>query len=227
MAKGLITQKEYARRRRVTPQYVSKLVRRGVVELRDGLVDPKQADASRAAVAQPGRTAGKKTAAKKAAAKGGKASAAKRAASRKQGEARTGTTGAAATGSAIQKARSASGTVVFWKAQREEAEAKLKQLELQRQNNELLPRAEVKEAQERQNANVKMRIRRLARSVAPRLTGVNSAAEIERTLLEEIDLVLDELATNPFGAGVQTSAEIPAGPMLPAMQEAQEATCSM
>jgi hypothetical protein len=44
---ALITQKEYARRRRLTPQYVNKLVRQERIVLKNGLVDPDQADDAR------------------------------------------------------------------------------------------------------------------------------------------------------------------------------------
>jgi hypothetical protein len=46
VAKELVTQKEFARRRRVTPQYINKLVRDQVIRLKDGKVDPAQADAA-------------------------------------------------------------------------------------------------------------------------------------------------------------------------------------
>jgi hypothetical protein len=219
MVKGLITQKEYARRRRISAAYVSKLVRKGVIELKNGMVDPKHADAARLAVSKPGRTAGKKAAARK----GGRASAANRAAKRDAG----GDSSEKASPTAGQRARSATDTAAYWNAQKLKAETELKQIELERVRGELLPRAEVKEAQERQNANVKMRIRRLARSVAPQLARITTASEIEQVLLEEIDLVLSELARDPLGDGpheLQTSAEMPPA-MLANVTQAQEATC--
>ena len=51
----LITQAEWARRRGFSRQYVGRLVKRGVVRLTDGKVDPAQADAALAAVREPAR----------------------------------------------------------------------------------------------------------------------------------------------------------------------------
>jgi len=51
----LITQAEWARRRGFSRQYVGRLVKRGVVRLIDGKVDPAQADAALAAVREPAR----------------------------------------------------------------------------------------------------------------------------------------------------------------------------
>ena len=41
-----ISQSEYARRRGVSRQYVSRLVKEGVIRLKNGKVDPAQADAA-------------------------------------------------------------------------------------------------------------------------------------------------------------------------------------
>lgn len=51
----LITQAEWARRRGFSRQYVGRLVKRGVVRLTDGKVDPAQADAALAAQREPAR----------------------------------------------------------------------------------------------------------------------------------------------------------------------------
>ncbi len=51
----LISQAEWARRRGVSRQYVSRLVKRGVVRLVEGKVDPAQADAALAALREPAR----------------------------------------------------------------------------------------------------------------------------------------------------------------------------
>lgn len=51
----LITQAEWARQRGFSRQYASRLVRRGVVPLIDGKVDPVQADAALAALREPAR----------------------------------------------------------------------------------------------------------------------------------------------------------------------------
>src|SRR4051812_33424222 len=46
---ALMTQKAYAAKRKVTPQYINKLVNASVIRLVRGKVDPKQADAAIAA----------------------------------------------------------------------------------------------------------------------------------------------------------------------------------
>ncbi|MGE0650270.1 MAG: hypothetical protein AB7P12_00765 [Alphaproteobacteria bacterium] len=51
----LITQAEWARRGGFSRQYVSRLVKRGVVRLIDGRVDPAQADAALVALREPAR----------------------------------------------------------------------------------------------------------------------------------------------------------------------------
>jgi len=51
----LISQAEWARRRGFSRQYVHRLVKRGVVRLEDGKVDPVQADAALAALREPAR----------------------------------------------------------------------------------------------------------------------------------------------------------------------------
>lgn len=53
----LISQAEWARRRGFSRQYVNRLVRRGIVRLVDGKVEPAQADAALAAVREPARPA--------------------------------------------------------------------------------------------------------------------------------------------------------------------------
>lgn len=56
---GPMTQAEYARRRGVSRQYVSKLVKSGTIRLEpDGLLDPAKADAAIRRVADPSRSLG-------------------------------------------------------------------------------------------------------------------------------------------------------------------------
>ncbi len=55
-----ISQSEYARRRGVSRQYVSRLVKEGVIRLKNGKVDPAQADAALAARRDPARPARRK-----------------------------------------------------------------------------------------------------------------------------------------------------------------------
>ncbi len=52
---ALITQAEYARRKGVTKGYINKLVKKGVIVLEKGKVDPGQADKAIAAASAPAR----------------------------------------------------------------------------------------------------------------------------------------------------------------------------
>lgn len=51
----LITQAEWARRHGFSRQYVSRLVKQGIVRVSDGRIDPAQADAALAAMRDPAR----------------------------------------------------------------------------------------------------------------------------------------------------------------------------
>lgn len=51
----LLTQKDYAARRGVSKQYIGELVRKGVLPLKDGLIDPTMADAILEARREPAR----------------------------------------------------------------------------------------------------------------------------------------------------------------------------
>lgn len=51
----LLTQKDYAARRGVSKQYIGELVRKGVLPLKDGLIDPAMADAILEARREPAR----------------------------------------------------------------------------------------------------------------------------------------------------------------------------
>ncbi len=57
----LISQSEYARRRGVSRQYVSRLVKQGVIVLENGKVNPVRADAALEARRDPARAPGRKT----------------------------------------------------------------------------------------------------------------------------------------------------------------------
>lgn len=196
----LLTQKDYARRIGKSAQYVNKLVSTGKIVLRDGRVDPKQADAARKAWARPGAKSNSAKAAKKRQArakKAGTASARQRAAKpRAIAEPETRTPRMSATRS-LTSAR----------ARAEEAKAEMLELELAKTKRELLPKGEVLEAERWKNANIRTRFRRLARTLAPRMARIASASEAEAVLLEEIDLQLAELAADPLGIVAAAQAE--------------------
>jgi hypothetical protein len=205
----LLTQKDYARRIGKSAQYVNKLVGTGKIVLRDGRVDPKQADAALKAWARPGAKPNSAKSAKKRQArakKAGKASAKKRAARPHSSEPASVET---------PRARvSASNSLTAWRAKNEEVKAKLGELELKKAEGELLPKSEVLEAERWKNANIRTRFRRLARTLAPRMARIASASEAEAVLLEEIDLQLAELAADPLGIVAAAQAEAATIPAL-------------
>jgi hypothetical protein len=187
MAKGM-TQKQYARHRGVTPQYVNKLVLQGKIELnRDGRIDPKKADAVLQAWARPGaKTTKRKAAAKKA----GKASAKSRAKKprKKQPEA----------SETAPRRGSATGQLTAWRAKEIEMKAKLAEIDLQLRTREALPRAEVVTSLQLVFKNFQTALRRLARALPPRLHG-HVFAKQEEILLEDFDVLLRELDRDPLG----------------------------
>jgi DNA-binding Lrp family transcriptional regulator len=176
-----MTQVEYAKRKGVTPQYINKLVNRGVIRKIGRLIDSKQADAAIRANSQaPERSKSlRKTKTKPASAR-------KRASSP-----RPKATGLAKT--------SATRNLTAAKADREHYQALMAKLEYEKAVANLLPREQVLVAEQRKNANVRTQFRKLARSVAPLLARVADPAEIENLLREEIDVVLGQLARDPLG----------------------------
>jgi hypothetical protein len=210
MAK-LLTQKQYAERKRVTPQYVNKLVREGKIELVDRKIDPRQADQALAIFKRHGRITPAKKAARKATARAaGKKSAAKR---------KAGTTAPRRT--ATDKPTSATRSLAAARSEREHWLSLTAKLDYEERQGKLLPADEVIAAEQRKNANLRTRFRRLARMVAPMCARITAAAEVEQYLLGEIDTQLEQLAADPLGMepiaevvevpveAVQTFAEIP------------------
>jgi hypothetical protein len=165
----LLTQKEYAKRKRCTPQYISKLVRQGKIKKVGNRIDARQADAALRDWKREGRVIGRRASSKPK--------------------------------SRAQKKPSSTGKLYAARADRESFQAKLAELTYKRELGELVPAADVLEAERRKNANFRASFRRLARSLAPLLHRATSPAEVERLLLREIDLVLGELAADPLGTG--------------------------
>ena len=197
----LVTQKEFARRIGVTPQYVNKLVSRGVITLVQGRVNPAKAKAAVAAMSPRG-VGSRQTAAKKVR----RPKVVRRTAAKK-----------------ADKPPSATRSYVSAKAEREHWQALSAKLEYEKTVGTLLPAAEVIQAEQRKNANLRMRLRKLARSMAPMLARLTVTFECEQYLLGEVDQVLEELATDPLGLkpdAVQTSAQVP--PAAPAVEPIAE-----
>jgi hypothetical protein len=191
---ALLTQKEYARRRKLSASYVNRLVRRGAIQLKNGLVDPAQADEARA----PQRPSAIRPRHKGSNAHGGGRP-------------------ARANGAGDFAPPKPSATASLTNARAADAgfQARLRQLEWQERTKQLLPAAEVLDAERRKNANIRLRFRGLARVLAPLMARTASAADCERLLLEEIDHQLEELARDPLAsvgpAGPAPDVQTPAG----------------
>lgn len=184
--KGLLTQRAYARRKRVTPQYVSKLVRAGRIPLTDsGKIDPRKADAALAgARKRPWRS---KIANPEAS--------------------------APALSSAGERNASATTSLTAARATDQIYQARIRKLEYEKLVGTLVPAAEVLEAERRKNMNLRTRFRRLARVLAPRLVRAHTPAEMEELVLAEIDAQLAELAQDPLGLIPNDAAPVAAQPL--------------
>jgi hypothetical protein len=195
-----MTQVAYAKRKGVTPQYINKLVNRGVIKKIGRMIDSKQADAAiRNTSANPERS---------------------KLRSRKPSDKRTPrtrrVTAQSATGPAAGRG-SATKSLTAAKAMRENYMAQMAKLDYEKQVANLLPREQVLIAEQRKNANIRTQFRKLARSVAPLLARVSDPAEIENLLREEIDLVLNQLARDPLALqGEMPAAEVLAAVLDPA-----------
>jgi hypothetical protein len=191
-----LTQKDYARSRRVSAQYINKLVRQERIQLlENGRVDPRQADEalahSRAVTPRRRGKAGSN-------AHGG---------------------GRPARPAGSPRAGSATASLTAFRAEDAGYAAKLRKLELDQKLGNLLPLAEVRLAHRRVYANVRLRLRGLARTLAPVMARTMTPAECEHLLLEEIDHQLEELSQDPLA-----SLGLVAAPQPPAVQTPAGAT---
>lgn len=176
MAVKWVTQKDYAKRRGVTAQYINKLVTQGKIRKGPGgKIDPRQADAAIRAYSRAGKvikpTRPKKDKAEKA-----------------------------------PKPDSATRSLTKFRAQNEEYKAKTAELEFKKLNGELLPRSEVLLAEQRKNENIRKKFRALPRTIAKLVADASTPAHAEEILRQEIDRLLDELAKDPLGLAEQAAA---------------------
>lgn len=196
--KGL-TQKEYARRRRISAPYVNKLVKQGRIRLNPhGRVDPGQADGARARQQAVAARPPVRSNARGNSHGGGRPPRQPGAPGTASGNATLSLTAARAADAGYQ--------------------ARLRKMEYEERSKQLLPASEVLEAERRKNANIKVRFRGLARALAEPLARTAVPAECERLLLEEIDYQLDELARDPLGL---VGPAVPAPPPAAAVQPAE------
>lgn len=194
-----LTQKQYAKRIGKSAPYVNKLKAQGKLAIVDGLVDVKRSDAMLKAWARPGATTSKRKSAKKPAARRGR-------------KAQPAPPRPRSTGRPARAVReTATGTLTAERAKREKYQALNAELEYRHKIGELLPKAEVLEAERMKNTNIRRRFRELARALAPMCEN-RTAAEIERVIITEVDFQLGELAADPLGTveAVPTEVEAPA-----------------
>jgi hypothetical protein len=182
MPARLVTQKQYAKKIRKSPQYVSKLVSQGKIPReKDGRINVAKADRARKAWSLKGSSSHRST--------------------RKAAAPRT--AGAGGRFAPVPPSYNAART------RRELAQAEITELELEQKKGELLPAAAVLEAERRKNSNLRTRFRRLARSVAAEVARLTDPAEVEDALLRQIDQVLTELAVDPLGRVASTEYPVP------------------
>jgi hypothetical protein len=85
-------------------------------------------------------------------------------------------------------------------------------LEYERAVGSLLPRDQVLQAERHKNTHLRALLRGMPRSLAPMLAQLTAPADVERVLLQEIDLMLSRLAGDPFGlrdAPPQAAPDLP------------------
>ena len=171
-----LNQKDYAKHRGVTAQYISRLVREGKIPTgRDGLIAVAKADkALGPRFRKPARKA---------------APQAKRTAAPRL--------------KALPR-ESSTASLTAARARKASADAEVAELMVARDRGLLVSKEEVLAAQRKQNSNIRTRLRMLPRAVAPLLANASSAAECERILLEIIDRELSDLSRDPLA--LQTSA---------------------
>jgi hypothetical protein len=205
---ALMTQKAYADRKGVTPQYVNKLVSQGKIRLVGRKVDPKQADAAILAfrragrVLQPKRTANaKKKAAKKKAAK---------VPSRRM---RAALDGAAPELVDPNEFRTPTGAITASRAVKEYYQALREKTLHEKDTAKLLPAAEVLEAERKKNATLRMLLASLPRTLAHVLAMTVEPAECEAILSRALDQVREEFAADPLGLKAEAAPPMEAPPV--------------
>lgn len=187
----LMSQKAYAKRKGVSPQYVNKLVGQGKILRVGRMIDSKQADQAIKAFARAGRVVGRR-ASGHGSSRAGKA--------RKRGA-------VPLSKPAVRpraERQSATRSLTEARAVREHYQAELAKLDFLKTSGSLLPRDQVLEAERRKNATLRASLRRVARALAPELARAVTPAEAEKVLLGEIDMILEQLARDPLGLRTET-----------------------
>ncbi len=176
-AKGLLTQKDYAAQRKVSKQYIGKLVKEGVLQLKNGKIDPVQADGILEARREPARQ------------------------THKQHTEQRAMLGAAQ--SAPAQTRSISDTelptlLLKTRIKSESEKAKLLEIKAKVEAGKYVDVDEVRAAAFKQARTVRENILILADRLAPVLASISDATEVHRILQEEHNKALEELSKKKF-----------------------------
>ncbi len=172
-SKGLLTQIDYAAQRGVSRQYIGKLVKEGVLQLKNGKIDPLQADGVLEARREPARTTHKQHKEQRAM--------------------------VSAAQSVPAQTRSISDTelptlLLKTRIKSESEKAKLLEIKAKVEAGKYVDIDEVRAAAFKQARIVRESILILADRLAPVLASISDAAEIHRILSEEHNKALEELS---------------------------------
>ena len=172
-----VSQSEFARLIKKTPQYVNKLVKQGKVILHNKKVDVKEAKAAIASVKRASNILGDKFN-KEQKGKGAKGAAEDRAA----GETKEADEDVKNTSKAIQKAR----------LLQEINAAKLKEIEYKKSIKELIPASIVDQEMAKVAEVLRSKLLSLPNRAAPKLVLLKTSHEMQVCLDKEINLILEE-----------------------------------
>jgi hypothetical protein len=186
---ALMTQKAYAERKGVTPQYVNKLVSQGKIRLVGRKVDPKQADAVIKAYKRSGRVIPAKRAKKKAAAK-------KTARRVKQARVER-AMGAPEPSLPGTQRGDATSSLTANRATKEYYEAQQARLDYEKSVGKYLPAIEVLEAERRKNATFCSFLDAVPRAYATQVAN-RDVAECEAVLRRMVSQVREECSLDPL-----------------------------
>ncbi|MFL6437472.1 MAG: hypothetical protein ACJ71Q_07830 [Terriglobales bacterium] len=169
----MLSQRAYAKRKGVSPQYINKLVLQGKIPTINGQIDPGKADAALENNRDPAHQGHRKEVPRAA-------------------EPRV----------SIPREQSR-GSLNFLEARtiREQIKAKLDKLEYDRRTGKLVESEKVKEVAENAFKNVRDRLLILPRTLSAVLAGTSKASEAEQILTDAIFNALEGLSTDVFVGG--------------------------
>jgi hypothetical protein len=197
---AMMTQKAYAEKRRVTPQYVNKLVQQGKIRLVGKKVDSKQADAAIKAFRRAGRVMPAKKKPAKAAAKPSKRS-----------QPRAAINASKMTLADVDPrsySGSATANITAIRAMREFVDLQRAVALRDKDNGQLLPADQVLEAERKKNVTLRALLASLPRALAPALATTIEVAECEEILTRALDQVREEFASDPLGLKAAPAATV-------------------